>query len=216
MGEHGPAFEVEGARDRTGFALTEFGAALVLLASFFVPWYFIDTSGAITWLGPEGFSPASLTTGDLLTAYVPIFALVITLVALALPARPARVAVLVAFAAAVWAASLDFWEVVAGDRSGWAVPPAPGPGLWLYASASVIGLVAVIADLARGGSSTALSRAMGRPRARRIGPWLVYGAILAVTLPVALFPMFPRWWLLVWLAALACGPAWALARRRSS
>jgi len=43
---------------------------------------------------------------------------------------------------------------------------------------------------------------------RRYGPWVAYVAVLVITLPVVLFPMFPNWWLLVWCAALLAGSLW--------
>jgi type III secretory pathway component EscV len=49
---------------------------------------------------------------------------------------------------------------------------------------------------------------------RRYGPPAAYVVMLAVTLPVALFPMFPYWWLFVWLAALLMLPLWVVRARR--
>jgi hypothetical protein len=78
--------------DRSGLALLEIGAAAVLIGSFFVPWYVISGPGYTTWISAGGYSPAALTTGDLLTPYAPLVALVVTLVGLAFPARGAKVA----------------------------------------------------------------------------------------------------------------------------
>jgi hypothetical protein len=202
-----------GAGDRTFLALVEIAAALVLVGTFFIPWYFIATDGTLAWLSVGSFSPAALTTGDLLTPFVPMVAVVLTLVAFAIPARPARIAVTGVFAAAVWAAALDFDEVIEGDKSGWTIAPGPGPGLWLYAVAAAIALVVAIMDVRRGGSSTLLWRALGRPSGKRVGAWVAYGVALLVTLPVALFPMLPRLWIFVWLAALGAGPLWVIGRR---
>jgi hypothetical protein len=44
---------------------------------------------------------------------------------------------------------------------------------------------------------------------------VAYVAVLVITLPVVLFPMFPNWWLLVWCAALLAGPLWAVRVRRA-
>lgn len=50
---------------------------------------------------------------------------------------------------------------------------------------------------------------------RRYGPWVAYVSVLAITLPVVLFPMFPRWWLLVWCAALLMGPLWVVRAKKA-
>jgi hypothetical protein len=62
------------------------------------------------------------------------------------------------------------------------------------------------------GSSTFVWKAMGEPSTKRHGLLLAYAGVVAATLPVALFPMFPRWWFLAWCVLLV-GPLWFRARR---
>ena len=45
---------------------------------------------------------------------------------------------------------------------------------------------------------------------------VAYVVMLLITLPVALFPMDPSWWIYVWLAALLILPWWVLRARRAS
>ena len=202
--------------DSTGFALAEVAAAFGLVVSLILlPWYFISTEGTTSWLGFGAFSPGAVTLGDLLTPFAPLVAVLLAVVALVLPMRPARIAVLVAFVGALWASGLDLQEVVSGDRSGWVVAPSVGPGLVVYAMVSIFGLAAALFDLRRGPSrsSTIVWRAIGRPSGRRAGPWVAYGVLLLVTLPVAAFPMSPRWWFALWLVVLALGPFLVIRRR---
>jgi hypothetical protein len=51
----------------------------------------------------------------------------------------------------------------------------------------------------------------GEPSTKWHGLLLAYAGVVA-TLPVALFPMFPRWWFLAWCVLLV-GPLWFRARR---
>jgi hypothetical protein len=201
--------------DRSGLALLEIGAAAVLIGSFFVPWYVISGPGYSTWISAGGYSPGALTTADLLIPYASLAAIVVTLAGLAFPARGAKIAILVAFAAAFYGAILEFQEVLYGDHSGWVVPPTAAWGLWLFAGDAVAGVVLTVVDLVRGGSSTFLWRAIRRPSMRRYGPWVAYVSVLAITLPVVLFPMFPRWWLFVWCAVLLMGPLWVVRARKA-
>jgi hypothetical protein len=197
--------------DRSILALLEIGAAAVLIGSFFVPWYaFSDPNYSVGI--PWGGSAGALTTPDLLIPFATLVAVVVSLAGLVFPARGAKVAILVAFAAASYGAILRFQEVLTGDLFSYLVPPNPGPGLWLFTGAAVAGAGLAVVDLVRGGSSTFLWRAIRRPSMRRYGPWVAYVVMLLITLPVVLFPMFPHWWLLVWCAALVGPPLWILAR----
>lgn len=203
---------VEGS-DRSLLALLELGAAAALIGSFLVPWYVISGPGYTTWIHAGGYSPAALLTQDLLIPFAALVAVVVTLAGLAFPARGAKVAILLAFAAAFYGAILQFQEVLYGDTSGWVVPPTVAWGLWLFEGSAAAGVVLAVLDLVRGGSSTFLWRAIRRPLMRRYGPPLAYVVTLVVTLPVALFPMFPTWWLYVWLAALLMLPLWVIRAR---
>jgi hypothetical protein len=200
--------------DRSLIALLEIGAAAILVGSFFVPWYARsgpnDGTG-ISWGGSAG----GLTSADLLIPFATLVAVVVTLAGLAFPARGAKIAILVAFTAASYGAILRFQDVLSGEHSSYLVPPTAGLGLWLFAGAGASGVVLAVVDLVRGGWSTFLWRAIRRPSMRRYGPRLVYVVMLVVTLPVALFPMFPEWWLFVWLAALLMLPLWVVRARRA-
>jgi hypothetical protein len=201
--------------DRSGLALLEIGAAAVLIGSFFVPWYVISGPGYTTWISAGGYSSMALTTADLLIPFASLVAIVVTLAGLAFPARGAKIAILVAFATAGYGAILQFQDVLSGGHSDYLVPPTAGLGLWLFAGTAAAGVVLAVVDLVRGGSSTFLWRAIRRPSMRRYGPPAAYVVMLVVTLPVALFPMFPRWWLLVWCAALLMGPLWVVRARKA-
>jgi hypothetical protein len=205
---------VEGS-DRSLPALLEIGAAAVLIWSYWsVPWYVTSGPGYTTWIHAGGYSPSALLTQDLLIPFASLVAVIVTFAGLAFPARGGKIAILVAFAAAFYGAILQFQEVLYGDNSGWIVPPTAAWGLWLFAGSAAAGVVLAGLDLVRGGSSTFLWRAIRRPSMRRYGVLLAYVVTLVVTLPVALFPMFPTWWLYVWwLAALLMLPLWVVRAR---
>jgi hypothetical protein len=199
-------------RDRSILALLEIGAAAVLIGSFFVPWIAIsDTTywAGISWGGTAG----ALTEPDLLIPFATLVAVVVSLAGLVFPARGARIAILVAFAAASYGAILRFQQVESGDYYSYVVPPTASWGLWLFAGAAAAGVFLAVGDLVRGGDSTFVWRAIRRPSIRRYGPWVAYAVMLLITLPVVLFPMFPQWWFFVWCAALLMGPLW-VARAR--
>jgi hypothetical protein len=200
--------------DRSFLALLEIGAASVLIGSFSVPWYVTSGPGYTTWISAGGYSPSALLTQDLLIPFASLVAMVVAIAGLAFPARGSKVAILVAFAAAFYGAILQFQEVLSGD-SIYLVPPTATWGLWLFGGTAAAGVVLAVVDLVRGGSSTFLWRAIRRPSMRRYGPPLAYVVTLVVTLPVALFPMFPNWWLYVWLAALLMLPLWAVRARKA-
>jgi hypothetical protein len=200
--------------DRSLFALLEIGAAAVLIGSFFVPWSATSEPSSLTGISWGG-SAGALTTPDLLIPFATLVAIVVTLAGLAFPARGAKIAVLVAFATAGCGAILRFQDVLSGGYYSYLVPPTAGVGLWLFAGTAAAGVVLAVVDLARGGSSTFLWRAIRRPSMRRCGPPLAYVGMLVVTLPIALFPMFPYWWLFIWLAALLMLPLWVVRARRA-
>ena len=202
--------EKEGRRDRTVLAVLEIGAAwLLVAAAFFLPWY---------QLGGRGV--AGLTqTGITMEAFLPWFLIplgtatvvVATLVGLALPGRGMVVATLVPFGAAGIGVVLELLNLTTGD---WAYlePVGPGPGLWLFAAASAAGGALATIDLYRAGSSTFVWRALGEPPTGRIGRFLAWAGVVAILFAVALFPMFPRWWLIAPFAVLLA-PLFVRARK---
>ncbi len=133
--------------DRSLLALLEIGAAAALIGSFFVPWYVTSGPGYTTWIYAGGYSPSALLTQDLLIPFASLVAVVVTLAGLAFPARGAKVAILVAFAAAFYGAILQFQEVLSGD-SIYLVPPTAAWGLWLFAGTAAAGVVLAVVDLA--------------------------------------------------------------------
>jgi len=199
-------------RDRSLLALLEIGASAVLIGSFFVPWY-VTSEPYVTGLSWGG-SAGGLTTADLLIPFAALVAIVVTLAGLAFPARGAKIAILVAFAAASYGAILRFQDVLSGGYYSNFVPPTAGPGLWLFTGTAAAGVALAVADLVRGGNSTFVWRATRRPSVKRYGPLVAYVVMLLITLPVALFPMDPSWWIYVWLAALLMLPLWVVRARR--
>ncbi len=190
--------------------MLEIGAAGLLIAAFFLPWYQLggqDVAGVETGI-----------TMDVLLSWflIPLGAAAAvgaTLVGFALPGRGAVVAILVAFGAAGIGVALRLLTLSSGDWSMYLEPPSPGPGLWLFAGAAALGASLALIDLALSGSSTFVWRALGEPSTKRYGLLLAWASVVAIALVVALFPMFPRWWLLGPFALLVGPILWVRARR---
>jgi hypothetical protein len=204
-----------GRPDRSLLALLEVGAAVILVWSQFVPWFVIHGPNYTTWLSAGGYSPDGLLTQDLLIPFAAAVAVVVTVAGLAFPARGAKIAVLMAFAAAVYGAGMQFQEVLSADNYPYPLPPTAAWGLWLFTATAVVGGVLAIVDIVRGGSSTFLWRAINRPSMRRYGMPAAYVVMLLITLPIVLFPMFPNWWFYLWLAALAALPVLVVRARKT-
>lgn len=207
--KRGSTVEREARRDRSVIALLEIGAAGLLIAAFFLPWY---------QLGGQDVADLSQTgiTMDVLLSWflIPLGAaavVVATLVGFALPGRGAVVAILVAFGAASIGVALRLLDVTTGD---WAYlePVGPGRGLWLFAAAAAMGVVLATIDLVRAGSSTFAWRALGEPSTKGLGLFLAWVGGLVIALAIGLFPMFPRWWLIGFFALLVV-PLWVRARK---
>ena len=187
-------------RDRTVIAVLEIGAAAGLLISgFFLPWYQLG--------GQDVYGVETGITMDVLLSWflIPLGAaavVVATTVGLALPGRAAVVAILVAFSAAGIGVALRLFNLWSGDWSMYFQPPTAGRGLWLFAAAAALGVALTTIDLVRAGSSTFVWRALGEPSTRRIGLFLAWTTIVVASFAVALFPMFPRWWLVAPFAVL--------------
>ena len=202
-------------RDRSLLALLEIGAAAVLIGSFFLPW--VAPSEPRSWTGISwGSSAGALTMPDLLIPFATLVAIVVTLAGLAFPARGAKILILVAFAAASYGSILRFQDVLSGGYYSYLVPPTAGVGLWLFTGSATAGVVLAVVDLVRGGNSTFAWRAIRRPSVKRYGSVVAYVVMLLITLPVALFPMDPWWWICVWLVALLMLPLWVVRARRAT
>lgn len=192
--------ERQARRDRSVLSSLEIGAAGLLIAAFFLPWYQLG--------GQEvaGLTQSGITM-DLMLAWflIPLGAasvVVATLVGFALPGRGVVVAILVAFGAAGLGVALRLFNLITGDWGEYWEPPGPSRGLWLFAAAAAMGVGLAAIDLARGGSSTFVWRALGEPPTRRIGMFLAWAGAVVIAFAVALFPMFPRWWLIAPFAVL--------------
>ena len=202
--------EREARRDRSVMAVLEIGAGGLLIAAFFLPWYQFGGQDV------AGVTQSGITM-DLMLAWflIPLGTAAVvgaTLVGFALPGRGAVVAILVAFGAAGLGVALRLLNLISGDWGGYLEPPGPSRGLWLFAAAAAMGVALATIDLARGGSSTFVWRAIGEPRTRRIGLFLAWAGAVVVAFAVALFPMFPRWWLIAPFAVLLA-PLLVRARR---
>jgi hypothetical protein len=209
----------DGRQDRSLLALLEIGAAALLIVAVLLPWFQVGYQN-----GPSGSSIAltDYQTADLdwaqfvadwLIPLGAIAAVAAALVGLGLPGRGEVLAILAAFATAGVGVLSQVSEISSGAMNipGFSTTSA-GPGLWLFAGAAGLGAGLAVFDLARGGSSTTVWRALGEPSTRRFGLFLGYAALLAVSLLVGLYPMFPRWWLLGF-GALLLAPLWVRARR---
>ena len=189
--------------------MLEIGAAGLLIAAFFLPWYQLggqDVAGVETGI-----------TMDVLLSWflIPLGAaavVVATLVGFALPGRGAGVAILVAFGAAGSGVALRLFTLSSGDWSMYLEPPSAARGLWLFAGAAAFGVALATIDLARSGSSTFVSRALGEPSTKGLGLLLAWVGGLTIALAIGLFPMFPRWWLIGFFALLVA-PLWVRVRR---
>jgi hypothetical protein len=71
-------------------------------------------------------------------------------------------------------------------------------------------------DLRLNGNSTLVWRALGRPSPRRFGIAIGYLALLAVSLLIGLFPMFPKWFLIGFVALVAAPVVLQLWKRRAT
>lgn len=217
--------ETAAERDRSLVALAEIGLAALLIGAFFVPWFRVvpiptsmsPASGYVQWEPWNGISGAGITMPNLLALFfVPlgtIAAVAAAVAGLALPGRGEVRAILVTFAAASLGALMEWVDLAYGDHGELPGPPGAAAGLWLFTAAAFLGVGLALVDLAWAGSSTIVWRALGRPSTRRFGLALGYVGVLAITLPVFLFPMFPRWWLIGWLAILMA-PLLVLGLRR--
>jgi hypothetical protein len=203
-------------RDRSLLALLQIGAAVVLVWAQFVPWFVIHGPGYTTWLAAGGYSPDALLTQDLLIPFAALAAVVAGVAGLVFPARGAKIAVLIAFAAAGYGAVLQFQEVLSAVNYSYSLPPTAAWGLWLFTAAAVVGVALATVDIVRGGSSTFLWRAIRRPSMRRYGMPAAHVAMLLITLPIVLFPMFPNWWFYLWLTALAALPVLVVRARKAA
>ena len=192
--------EREARRDRSILSLLEIGAAGLLIAAFFLPWYQLGGQDV------AGLTQSGITM-DLMLAWflIPLGAAAVvaaTLVGFVLPGRGAVVAILVSFGAAGLGVALRLFNLITGDWGGYSTPPSPSRGLWVFAAAAAVGVFLATIDLARGGSSTYVWRALGEPPTRRIGLFLAWAGVVVIAFAVALFPMFPRWWLVAPFAFL--------------
>jgi hypothetical protein len=192
--------EREARRDRSVIALLEVGAAGLLIAAFFLPWYQLDGVDVAGGLATSGITMAVFLPWFLIPLGT-VTVVVASLAGLALPGRGVVVVMLVAFGAAGVGVALRLLDLATGD---WAYLESPGPGrgMWLFGAACAIGVFLATLDLVRAGSSTFVWRALGQPSTRRVGLLLAWACAVVIAFAVALFPMFPRWWLVAPIVVL--------------
>lgn len=121
-----------------------------MIVSIFLPWFLVpvrDATGlpsssdfaSISWADYRTWSIDSAQfLADFLIPLGALAAVVAALVGLALPGRGQVLAIPVTFVAAGVGVILQFSELISGDHTGWAAPPSPGLGLWLFAGAAAL------------------------------------------------------------------------------
>jgi hypothetical protein len=138
-------------------AIVEFGAACVLVAAPFLPWFmitYLNSAGiangqsvtSITWVNSRDYAQ---TLTNILIPLGAIAAALTSLAGLAFAGRVNARATVVAFAVAGVGVVSQLSEI----RSGSMDPPgfsatSPGFGLWLFAGAAALGVATALVDLA--------------------------------------------------------------------
>jgi hypothetical protein len=207
-------------RDRSAFALVETAIAILLVASWWLPWFKFTPvtpdmvpTGAPPWsAGAFGLGDNGVTDADLLVAIVPPLLVVLAASALALPWRGFVVALLVAFVCALFGA-FGMIDKANSGMTEYLAKTTPDVGLQAFAWMCLAGALVTAVDLTRNGSTTVVWRKLRTPAIGRYGPFAGYVLVVLAALLIALFPMSASWTWLVFGALLAGLIWWARALR---
>jgi hypothetical protein len=181
-----------------------------LIAGLLVPWFVLRSppgSANATEL-PFDFGTTFIDTWVFLAMWlIPLGTLVAAgaaVVGLALPSRGPMLVAIGGFVGAGFGGLSICWDVFGlGNFGDYIYLPSPAIGPFLFLGSAAAGVVIGIVDLRLDGSSTLVWRALGRPSPRRFGIVIGYSALLALSLLIGLFPMFPRWFLIGFAALVA-------------
>lgn len=176
-GEANPKDSRRSPGDRSRFALVEVGAAAFLLVAIFLPRFQVTNldSAGVAIGGADSLSWEN-APGAYAIGFGAMAAVAASLAGLAFPGRGKLLLMLVAFVVAGYGLipQLSYFT------SGYMDPPETRPalGFWLFAGAALLGTAMASIDLARAGSWTFVSKALGRPSMK----WylLVSGVALAI------------------------------------
>jgi hypothetical protein len=212
---------VASERDRSAFAIAEVAIAVLLVASWWLPWFQVTPvtpdqipTGAASWSTSWfGLADNGITTARIIVAIVPLVLVVTAGLALLLPWRGFVVATLVAFVATLFGADWMI-ERINDGMTEFAGRTTPDVGLQIFAWLCLLGALVTAVDLTRNGSSTIVWRKLRTPAINRYGPITGYLCLVVASVLIAAFPMSARWtWLVV--AAMVVGLAvWVRALRK--
>lgn len=197
-------------RDRSAIAVVELIAGCTLIVAMFLPWFIVryttDPSApdviaidpaSLSWVSHHDFGQ---TIKNVLIPYGPLAAVACAAVGVAMPGLGRALAIIAAFGAAGAGALIQLQQISSGgaDTIGFSTT-TPGFGLWLFAGAAVLGIVAGLADVRHRGSSTLVSRmlvsasstnlvvvASGATAVFSVGTWSLMGIQAAFYLLFAL------------------------------
>jgi hypothetical protein len=209
-------------RDRSAFAIVEVAIAVLLVASWWLPWFLVTPvtpdqipTGAASWSTSWfGLADNGITTARIVVAIVPVVLVATAGLALLLPWRGFVVATLIGFVATLFGAS-GIIEHLSLGMTEFAGKTTPDVGLQIFAWLCLLGGLVTAVDLTRDGSSTIVWRKLRTPAISRYGPFTGYLCLVVACVLIAAFPMSARWtWLVV--AAMVVGLAvWVRALRKN-
>jgi hypothetical protein len=165
-------------RNRSGLALIEIGAASLLIVALFLPWFLVTylrdpfvvyttdpLSTSISWVGHADYGQ---TFKNIFIPYGSLAAVGAAIAGLVLPGRGKVLALVAAFLIAGAGVVMQLSGINSGaaDSVGFSAT-TPGMGLWLFGGSAALGTLAALIDLARGGNSTFISKAFGKPSSKR-------------------------------------------------
>jgi hypothetical protein len=208
-------------RDRSVFAIVEVVIAVLLVASWWLPWFLVTPvtpdqipTGAPSWSTSWfGLADNGITTARTVVAIVPAVLVVTAGLAFLLPWRGFVVATLVAFVVTLFGADWMI-ERINDGMTEFAGKTTPDVGMQLFAWLCLLGTLVAAVDLTRNGSSTIVWRKLRTPAIGRYGPFTGYLCLVVATVLIAAFPMSAGWtWLVA--AAMVVGLAvWVRALRK--